>query len=58
LELGLADLKALRQAIEEVADTPGIHPYERFVLIMACPTGTSVDPTDALEPLPLLASVS
>jgi hydroxyacylglutathione hydrolase len=31
LQLGVADLRALRRAVEEVADTPGIHPYERFV---------------------------
>jgi hydroxyacylglutathione hydrolase len=37
LELGVADLKALRQAIEEVGDTPGIHPYERFVLYHGVP---------------------
>jgi hydroxyacylglutathione hydrolase len=32
LELAVADLRTLRRAIEEVGDTPGIHPYETFVL--------------------------
>jgi hydroxyacylglutathione hydrolase len=37
LELGVADLRALRRAIDEVGDTPGIHPYERFVLYHGVP---------------------
>lgn len=37
LELSLADLRALRRAIEEVGDTPGIHPYEKFVLYHGVP---------------------
>jgi len=37
LELRVADLRALRRAIEEVGDTPGVHPYERFVLYHGVP---------------------
>jgi hydroxyacylglutathione hydrolase len=37
LELGVADLRALRRAIEEVGDTPGIHPHEKFVLYHGVP---------------------
>jgi glyoxylase-like metal-dependent hydrolase (beta-lactamase superfamily II) len=37
LELSVADLRALRRAIEEVGDTPGVHPYERFVLYHGVP---------------------
>jgi len=37
LELGVADLRALRRAIDEVGDTPGVHPYERFVLYHGIP---------------------
>jgi hydroxyacylglutathione hydrolase len=37
LELSVADLAALRQAIEEVGDTPGVHPYKKFVLYHGIP---------------------
>ena len=37
LEPDVADLRALRQAIDEVGDTPGIHPYEKFVLYHGVP---------------------
>jgi glyoxylase-like metal-dependent hydrolase (beta-lactamase superfamily II) len=37
LQLATADLRALRQAVEEVGDTPGVHPYERFVLYHGVP---------------------
>jgi hydroxyacylglutathione hydrolase len=32
LQLATADLRALRRAIEEAGDTPGIHPCEKFVV--------------------------
>ena len=37
LELSVADLAAVRQAIEEVGDIPGVHPYEKFVLYHGIP---------------------
>jgi hypothetical protein len=37
LQLAMADLRALRHAIEEIGDTPGIHPYERFVVYHGVP---------------------
>jgi hydroxyacylglutathione hydrolase len=37
LELGVADLKALRRAVDAVGDTPGIHPYDRFVVYHGVP---------------------
>jgi hydroxyacylglutathione hydrolase len=32
LQLAVADLRALRRAIEEVGESPGIHPREKFVV--------------------------
>jgi hydroxyacylglutathione hydrolase len=37
LQLGVADLRTLRRAVEEVGDTPGIHPYEQFVVYHGVP---------------------
>jgi hypothetical protein len=37
LELSVADLRALRQAVETVGDAPGVHPFERFVLYHGIP---------------------
>jgi hydroxyacylglutathione hydrolase len=31
LQLAVADLRALRRALQEIGDTPGIHPREKFV---------------------------
>jgi hydroxyacylglutathione hydrolase len=37
LQLAMADLRALRRAVEQVGDTPGIHPYEKFVVYHGVP---------------------
>jgi len=37
LQLALADLRALRRAVEQIGDIPGIHPYERFVIYHGVP---------------------
>ena len=37
LQLAMADLRALRRAVGEVGDTPGIHPYEKFVVYHGVP---------------------
>ena len=37
LEMDVADLRALRQAVTEVGDTPGVHPFERFVVYHGIP---------------------
>jgi len=37
LQLSVADLGALRRAVEEVGGTPGVHPYEKFVLYHGIP---------------------
>lgn len=37
LELDVADLRALGRAVKEVGDTPGVHPFDRFVLYHGIP---------------------
>jgi hydroxyacylglutathione hydrolase len=37
LEMDVADLRALRRAVTEVGDTPGVHPFERFVVYHGIP---------------------
>jgi hydroxyacylglutathione hydrolase len=37
LQLAMADLRALRRAVEEAGDAPGIHPYEKFVVYHGVP---------------------
>jgi hydroxyacylglutathione hydrolase len=37
LEMDVTDLRALRQAIQEIGDTPGVHPFERFIVYHGIP---------------------
>jgi hypothetical protein len=37
LQMTIADLRSIRQAIEQVGDTPGIHPFDNFVLYHGIP---------------------
>jgi glyoxylase-like metal-dependent hydrolase (beta-lactamase superfamily II) len=32
LEMDVTDLRALRHAVQEIGDTPGVHPFERFIV--------------------------
>jgi glyoxylase-like metal-dependent hydrolase (beta-lactamase superfamily II) len=37
LQMTVADLRSIRQAIDQVDDTPGIHPFDHFVLYHGIP---------------------
>jgi hypothetical protein len=37
LEMDVADLRALGRAVQEIGDTPGVHPFERFVVYHGIP---------------------
>ena len=36
-QMDVAGLRALRRAVTEVGDTPGVHPFERFVVYHGIP---------------------
>jgi hydroxyacylglutathione hydrolase len=37
LQLAMADLRALRRAVQEIGGTPGIHPREKVVVYHGVP---------------------